>query len=89
MQSVFQLSECELWKRNRTATVSLARQTAMYLLHTFYGFSFTVIGAHFSRSRKTVAHGCAVIENLRDDPVMDRVLLTLERALMRLQNTAC
>ena len=58
----------------------------MYLLHTLYGFSFTLIGAHFSRSRKTVAHACAVVENLRDDPAMDRVLSTLETALARLQN---
>jgi chromosomal replication initiation ATPase DnaA len=85
-QSVFQLPELSLKKRDRRATVALARHVAMYLLHTLYGFSFTLIGAHFSRSRKTVAHACAVVENLRDDPAMDRVLSTLETALARLQN---
>jgi chromosomal replication initiation ATPase DnaA len=85
-QSVFQLPELSLRKRDRRATVALARHVAMYLLHTLYGFSFTLIGAHFSRSRKTVAHACAVIENLRDDPAMDRVLSTLESALGRLQS---
>ncbi len=67
----------------------MARHVAMYLLHTLYGFSFTVIGVHFSRSRKTVAHACAVVENLRDDPAMDRVLSTLEAALGRLRSHAC
>ena len=89
MQSVFQLPEFSLRSRDRKATVSTARQVAMYLLHTQYGFSFTLIGAYFSRSRKTVAHACAVIENLRDDPAMDRVLSTLEAALGRLRNHAC
>lgn len=84
-QSVFQLPEHSMRKRDRSATVSRARQIAMYLLHTLYGLSFTVIGAHFSRSRKTVAHACAVIENLRDDPAMDYVLRTLESVLGRLR----
>lgn len=84
-QSVFQLPEFSLRRRDRRATVSRARHVAMYLLHTLYGFNFTLIGAYFSRSRKTVAHACAVIENLRDDPAMDRVLSTLEVALGRLR----
>lgn len=84
-QSVFQLPEFSLRKRDRRATVSKARHVAMYLLHTLYGFSFTLIGMYFSRSRKTVAYACAVVENLRDDPAMDRVLSTLEAALGRLR----
>jgi chromosomal replication initiation ATPase DnaA len=86
VMSVFQLPEFPLHKRDRTANVSLARQTAMYLLHTLFGFSFTVIGAHFSRNRKTVAYACSAIENLRDDPTMDRVLSTMETALAPLKN---
>ncbi|MBX2804554.1 MAG: hypothetical protein KTR19_01160 [Hyphomicrobiales bacterium] len=87
-QTVFQLPELSLKMRNRRARVCKARQTAMYLLHTLYGFSFTVIGTHFSRSRKTVAHACAVIENQRDDPAIDRVISTLEAALTPFQSHA-
>lgn len=85
-QSIFQLPDHSLHLRDRTATVALARQTAMYLLHTSFGLSLTAIGAYFSRSRKTVAHACAAIENRRDDPAMDRVLSTLERALLPLRD---
>lgn len=83
VQSIFQLPEHSLKRRDRRPAVAHARHIAMYLLHTLYGFSFTQIGAYFSRSRKTVAHGCAAIEQLRDDPAMDLVLLTLETALVR------
>jgi chromosomal replication initiation ATPase DnaA len=68
--------------RDRGATVALARQTAMYLAHVTFGLSFSEIGHLFERDRTTVAHACQVIEDLRDDPTMDRALAFIEAALI-------
>lgn len=59
----------------------LARQAAMYLANVAFGLTYTEISAVFRRDRTTVAHACAVIEDLRDDPVIDRALTALEAAL--------
>jgi chromosomal replication initiation ATPase DnaA len=67
-------------KRRREPDV-LARQAAMYLANVAFGLTFTQIGAVFGRDRTTVAHACAVMEDLRDDPVIDRTLTALESAL--------
>lgn len=53
----------------------------MYLAHVACGLSLTAAGKMFSRDRTTAAHACAVIEDLRDDPLTDRVLLNLEAIL--------
>lgn len=63
----------------RTATrgfahVAFARQAAMYLAHIALGLSLTDVGRIFSRDRTTVAHACVVVEDLRDDWQLDRVL---------------
>ncbi len=57
---------------------------AMYLAHVACGLSLTEVGALFDRDRTTVAHGCGVIEDLRDDPATDRTLMNLEAALAAL-----
>lgn len=80
--SVFRVSTLTLRSRNRVGPVALARQIAMYLAHVALGLSFTEIGRLFSRDRTTVAHGCGVIEGLRDNPRMDRALTMLERAVV-------
>lgn len=71
-----------------TAPIALARQTAMYLAHVTFGLTFTEVGRLFRRDRTTVAHACAVIEDLRDDPAIDRALSILEGASRRLHSTA-
>ncbi len=57
---------------------ALARQAAMYLAHVALRMSYTDVGLLFSRDRTTVAHGCAVVEDRRDDPRFDRVMDLLE-----------
>lgn len=80
--NVFGVGVAELRMANRgRAKIALARQAAMYLVHVNLGLSLTETGELFDRDRTTVAHGCHRIENLRDDPVFDRVLGLLERAL--------
>lgn len=58
--------------------VAQARQVAMYIAHVGLGFSLTDVGRVFRRDRTTVAHACAVIEDLRDQPSFDFALQCLE-----------
>ncbi|HTT96706.1 MAG TPA: helix-turn-helix domain-containing protein [Rhizomicrobium sp.] len=57
---------------------ALARQIAMYLSHIVLKMSFTQIGAAFGRKRSTACHALHLVENMRDDPEIDRTLLQLE-----------
>ena len=61
--------------------VALARQVAMYLTHIAGGFNLSEVGRLFNRDRTTASHACRVIEDLRDDPNVDKVLLCLEDVL--------
>lgn len=65
----------------RAANIAFARQAAMYLAHVGHGLSLTEVGALFERDRTTVAHGCSLIEDMRDDPQLDARLAALETAL--------
>ena len=79
---VFMVGSADLWscKRGRPRA-AFARQVGMYLAHVACGLSLTEVGHIFSRDRTTVAHACALIEDLRDDPVLDRSLELLEAVL--------
>jgi Bacterial dnaA protein helix-turn-helix len=66
--------------------VAFARQVAMYLAHTGGGISFSEVGRLFARDRTTVAHACALVEDMRDDPAFDRCLAFLELALISASN---
>lgn len=79
--SVFRIPALALRSRGRAAPVSLARQMAMYLAHVAFRLSFTQVGQLFGRDRTTVAHACGVIEDLRDDQIIDRALTVLAAAL--------
>lgn len=82
--SVFSISKTALRRRDRAGDVALARQIAMYLTHVAFGLTLSEVGRIFLRDRTTVAHACAAIEDLRDDPSFDRALFALENALIRL-----
>ncbi|SER20533.1 dnaA protein helix-turn-helix [Faunimonas pinastri] len=69
------------------AEIAFARQCAMYLAHVGLGLSPTEVGKLFRRDRTTVSHGCAVVEDRRDDPKVDRILNCLEAALVTWQDT--
>jgi len=67
-----------------------ARQVAMYFSHVLFGLTLTQTGALFERDRTTVAHGCRVVEDCRDDPVLDHVLDIVGIALRwRLEQADC
>ncbi len=60
--------------RRAPSQKAYARQVAMYLAHVIFGLTLTQTGRLFARDRTTVAHGCGVVEDRRDDPVFDRAL---------------
>ena len=64
------------------ADICLARQTAMYLMHTVLSRSYHDVAAHFSRDRTTVAHACRLVEDMRDDPGFEERISELEACLL-------
>lgn len=63
------------------ADVAAARQLAMYLMHVSLQRNYARVGRFFGRDRTTVAHACAQIEDLRDDPAVEAEVAALEAAL--------
>lgn len=63
------------------ADIALARQLAMYLMHTHYRRIYSAVGRFFGRDRTTVSHACGVIEELREDPGFDTQVARLEAEL--------
>ena len=62
----------------RGPAVSFARQCAMYLAHVVFSLRYSEIGRLFRRDRTTAAYACALVEERRDDPAIDRLLDMLE-----------
>ena len=67
----------------RTASVALARQSAMYLAHVACGLNFSEAGRAFGRVRTTAARACRAIEDRREETRLDTALADLEHALRR------
>jgi chromosomal replication initiation ATPase DnaA len=80
--AAFHTDEAELRRASRGAAhVALARQVAVYLLHTRFGMSYSTAGACFSRDRTTAAHACRKIEERREDVRFDTLIDCLERVI--------
>jgi hypothetical protein len=62
---------------------TFTRQLAMYLARTRLELSYAAIGRAFDRDRTTVAHACAVIEDLREAASVDSLVCRIEEALDR------
>ena len=78
--ALFSVSSKELRRPGRTAVpVSRVRQIAMYVAHVVLRLTMGEVGEGFGRDRTTVLHACQVIEDMRDDPEFDRVVLMIER----------
>ena len=67
--------------RRGKAQEAFARQVAMYLAHTRLGLPFVRVGACFGRDRTTAAHACRTVEERREDPEIDAILHSIERAV--------
>ena len=60
---------------------ALARQVAMYLSHVVLKMTLKETAAAFGRDRSTASYAFHHVEELRDDPKIDRTLGWLERVL--------
>ena len=79
---VYEVEHAQLVAKTRgRKNIAFARQVAMYLAHTAGGLSLISVGRLFGRDRTTVAHGCALVEDARDDVTFDRSLSLLESAI--------
>lgn len=77
--AAFAVPVCELRAPSRRArSVAFARQSAMYLAHVTLGLTYSATGRLFDRDRTTAAYACRLVEDRRDDPAVDRMLLALE-----------
>ena len=75
----FELEPAELFAPTRgSPRAAFARQVAMYLAHTGFALSFETIARAFGRDRTTVSHACHVVEDGRDDVLLDWRLAALE-----------
>lgn len=64
------------------ADICLARQMAMYLMHTVFSCSYHHVSAFFKRDRTTISHACKLVEDLRDNEEFDKRLEAMENLLV-------
>jgi len=64
------------------ADICLARQMAMYLMHTVFSCPYHRVAAFFSRDRTTISYACRLIEDARDDNEFDKRLEVMENLLV-------
>ena len=80
LAACFSVSGRELRAQGRTrAEICRVRQIGMYVAHVIAGLSMIEVGCGFQRDRSTVAYACHLVEDLRDDPDFERVILMIER----------
>ena len=70
------------------ADICLARQCAMYLMHTALSCSYCEVASFFVRDRTTVSHACRLIEDMRDDPDFEDQLISMETLILAAINLA-
>lgn len=56
-----------LTQRRCSPEVTVARQLAMYLVHTLLGRTYREVGVLFGRDRTTVSYACARTEDRREE----------------------
>ena len=80
LAACFSVSGRELRAQGRCRSeICRVRQIGMYVAHVIAGLSMFEVGLGFQRDRSTVAHACHLVEDLRDDPDFERVILMIER----------
>lgn len=71
---------------NRQAKEALARQIAMYLIHTIFSFPLNRIAPLFNKDKSTVSYACHLIEDKREASDFDDFVAKLETAVCALPN---
>lgn len=78
--ALFNVSGKELRSPGRSALgISRVRHIAMYVTHVVLGLTMNEVGRGFARDRTTVLHACHLVEDMRDDPDFDAIVLMTER----------
>lgn len=78
--ALFNVSGRELRSPGRSSTsVARVRQIGMYVAHVVLRLNMTEIGRGFGRDRTTVMHACHMIEDMREDPDFDQIIVMAER----------
>lgn len=81
--ALFNVSSKEMRRPGRTSQdVARVRQIAMYVTHVILRVSMREVGRGFGRDRTTVVHACHLIEDMREDPDFDQVVVMTERVAM-------
>ena len=60
---------------------ALARQVAMYLAHVVFSMNMASVARGFGRDRSTAFHAIQRVEEMREDPELNRTLGWLEATL--------
>lgn len=77
---LFGVSGKELRRQGRCGSeVSRVRQIAMYVAHVVLQLNMTELGKGFARDRTTALYACHLVEDLRDDPEFDAIVVKTER----------
>ena len=78
----FRVRRASIFASDRcSARESLARHSAMYLMHVVFGCSYTDIAERFQRHRTSVLYACRKVEDRRDDQAFDARISRLEQTL--------
>ena len=78
--ALFGVASKELRQTGKTCLeVARIRQLAMYVAHVALHLSMKEVGVGFARDRTTVLHACHLVEDLRDDPEFDQLVVMTER----------
>jgi len=75
-------------RTRRPPKAAFARQIAMYLSHIVFRMSASEVARAFGRDPSTVIYALRRIEELREDPALDRTLDWLEEMLNRAARNA-
>jgi len=85
----FGVPDIEVYSRTKgNSRSSFARQIAMYLTHIVYEINLSRVARTFNRDRSTASHACRVVEEARDDDLIDEKLSGLEAFLERAPHPA-
>lgn len=69
--------------RRGRANIAFARQVAIYIAHVHLGMTLTRAASLFGRDRTTAAYACRIVEDRRDQRLIDRKIESIEQALSR------
>ena len=85
----FGVPEIEVYSQTKgSSRSSFARQIAIYLTHVIFEINLSRVARTFNRDRSTASHACRVVEDSREDELIDQKLLTLEAFLERAPHPA-